>query len=97
MDDAEKTPSEKIDDIMDNFNFRKVFEYMTETNWEWGNGNGDMHLPDESELRACARSLLKIVTKDKDETAIFCSSGGFHALRYGDTFALHFSIAHWDC
>ena len=91
------TISEKIDNIMDNFNFREVHEYMQRANWEWGDGNGGMHIPSEPELRVCARSLLKMVAEDMEESVVFCSTGGFFAIRDGDTIALNFSIEDWNC
>lgn len=48
---------DKIDDIMDNFDFSKVETIMKATNWTWASTNG---VPAEHELRKQARELLKV-------------------------------------
>lgn len=47
---------EMIDDIMDNFDFDKVHRCMTALEWHWSGCDG---VPEKSELRKCARKILK--------------------------------------
>ena len=47
-----------IDQIMDNFDFRKVADTMEKIGWHWARLEGP---PDEHELRRVARGLLKKV------------------------------------
>lgn len=62
----EKQPTmhqDKIDDIMDNFDFNKVETVMKATNWTWASTHG---VPVKHELRKQARELLKSVSKYYD-------------------------------
>ena len=68
--------SERIEEILESFNFEKVHAYMTLVKWTWG---GDKP-PSIAELKATARSLLGLaVTSEYDNSSI--STGGFVATR----------------
>ena len=88
---------DKIDDIMDNFNFNKVETVMKATNWTWASANG---VPAEHELRKQARKLLKSVSQHYVSELGFrysISTGGFKATKYYDGgLELEFIIAKWD-
>ena len=53
----EDTIQQEINNIMDTFDFRKVSEYMAETNWTWASTNG---VPEEWEIRSRARELMSL-------------------------------------
>ena len=88
---------DKIDDIMDNFNFNKVETIMKATNWTWASTHG---VPVEHELRKQARELLKSVSQHYVSQLGFryaISTGGFKATKYYDgELELEFIVAKWD-
>ena len=69
----------QIDYIMDHFNFSKVQKAMEAVNWCWANTKG---VPEEPDLRVCARELLEDVAKEN--VGVTISSGGFHASKEED-------------
>jgi hypothetical protein len=97
MNDKLKTTQDRIDEIMDNFNFNKVEETMKALNWQWSSTNG---VPEQHELRKQARRLLKDVsTKNVSESDFryYISTGGFKATKYFDgDLALEFIVSSWD-
>ena len=88
---------DKIDDIMDNFDFNKVETVMKATNWTWASTHG---VPVEHELRKQARELLKSVSQHYVSQLGFryaISTGGFKATKYYDgELELEFIMAKWD-
>ena len=88
---------DKIDDIMDNFDFNKVETVMKATNWTWVSTHG---VPVEHELRKQARELLKSVSQHYVSELGFryaISTGGFKATKYYDgELELEFIVAKWD-
>lgn len=91
-----KTTQEKIDCIMDWFNFSKVEKAMNALNWIWSDGN----VPTEPQLRQTARRLLKDVsTKNVNEKDFkySISTGGFCATKYYDgELELQFIVSSWQ-
>ena len=87
----------KIDNIMDNFNFAKVEKAIQATGWRWASVEGT---PEESDLRKQARRLLKEVSvKYVKESDFRCyiSTGGFKATKYFDgELELEFIMASWE-
>ena len=82
----------KIDEILDNFDFVKVHKVMEHLDWKWSTENG-VRIPTIQELRVEARGLLKSTIKEN----ISCiSTGGFHAEKItdetGTSLALRFVI-----
>jgi hypothetical protein len=80
------TEQEKIDDIMDNFNFSRVKMIMQTLDWKWATEK-EMAVPSEPLLRSKARSLLKLVLSEiksieKKEHVI--ATGGFEAWAFKD-------------
>lgn len=61
---------ELIDEVMDNFDFKKVEQTMRFLNWTWVN-----EVPNEKRLRSCVRDLIK--TLQDDENCGFTATGGF--------------------
>ena len=88
---------DKIDDIMDNFDFNKVETVMKATNWTWASTHG---VPVEHELRKQARELLKSVSQHYVSELGFryaISTGGLKATKYYDgELELEFIVAKWD-
>jgi len=69
----------KIDEVMDMFDFARVLQIFRALKWHWGYGE-DAHIPEEHELRDTARGLLKKLKKEK---LALISSGGFTARKVG--------------
>ena len=83
--------SKQIDEIMDNFDFRKVAEVMEHLGWGWC-GSG-YEVPTESEIRSTARRLLQDVSRKLPSNV---STGGFRAQSYEDgNLTLEFVLAEW--
>jgi hypothetical protein len=72
------TLDEQIDEIMDNFDFRRVHEMMKAVNWTWG----DDGVPEEPELRTHARQLLREIAHQEFYSS--SGSGGFEAFKRKD-------------
>ena len=53
-----KSDTEKIDEIMNEFNFAKVHEVMQKTKWVWGPLNGKIKTPAIKDIKAEARRLM---------------------------------------
>jgi hypothetical protein len=97
---------EKIDEIMDYFDFGRVHKVMKMLNWSWH----DEGVPEKQELKACARKLLKdlaekpIPKEHKNNWNLEASLGGFTAKRFGrmegrepwEHFSLIFYIDFWS-
>lgn len=84
---------EAIDEIMDNFDFDKVFRVMKFLEWGWM----DYGVPSVSDLRGTARVLLKECIKSKSDV----STGGLCAYYYefdgiGVILKLKFVVEEWD-
>jgi hypothetical protein len=61
----------QLDEIMDQFDFRKVAEHMSKTNWKWHDA-----VPDEYEIRQRVRQRIRKLAKEhKGDQQEFC--GGF--------------------
>lgn len=69
--------TEKIDEVLDKFDFEKVHHVMEFLEWTWG-GDEDSHIPDIPELRKTARKLLKDASEIKKGRRC-TSTGGFYA------------------
>jgi coenzyme F420-reducing hydrogenase gamma subunit len=77
----------QIDDIMDSFDFARARRMMEAVDWKW-EIEGERRVPDEWELRKEARRQLKWVV----ESGGCIGSGGFMAMRQGDTLRLFFGL-----
>jgi len=86
---------EKIDEIMESFDFESVHNHMKKTKWKWGM---DDNTPTIGELKEEASRMLNDLV---DDDLIFVSTGGFTAIKYkGDEWAridLFFSSADTMC
>ena len=66
--------SQRIEDIMDEFDFDRVHRVMEFLNWTWADEFGGVCVPLKSEVRKRARALLNESAKSKESL----STGGFH-------------------
>ncbi len=90
----------QIDDVMDNFDFRKVERYMRRVAWRWarpvpeeGNGRVEEYVPTEQDLRREARAMLaKTVGR---EGGVF-GMGGFWATFRSGQLRLVFELTSWE-
>lgn len=91
---------DKIDTIMDNFDFNRVENAMRATNWTWCSASEPDGIPTQSEIRESARRLLKEVsqkTVSKNSFRYYISTGGFRATKYYDgELELEFIISSWE-
>ena len=71
----EQAIQHQIDEIMDEFDFRKVADYMKGTDWKWHNAEDGV--PSEQEIRKSVRSTM-IEMANRDE---FCYYSGGMLIR----------------
>lgn len=94
-----KNIQDDIDNIMDNFDFRKVHEVMTMLNWKWGLSP---EVPTESEIRANARRKMKRAVEETQRLKLneySCESGGLRVDVTVDNdifISLSFVLTSWD-
>lgn len=75
--DLENKVKERIDEIMEYFDFEKVHSVMTMMNWEWR----DSGVPSIDELKQTARHYLDTALDNCHRQTYFTGSGGF-TVRY---------------
>jgi hypothetical protein len=85
--------SNEIIEVVDNFNWEKVHNYMTQNHWTWdfgsdGNGNRIRSVPNIDILKKTAHRLLAEAVKIKG----FSSTGGLYATCSKDELSLFFYI-----
>jgi len=77
-----KTDQEKINSIMERFNFAKVHDVMVETDWRWAWGMGQLNeglrVPTIEEIRFHARRML-VEACEENQYQMEC--GGFRVVR----------------
>lgn len=85
---------DKINTIMDNFDFAKVARVMQCLKWTWAMNDGNS-VPIESEIRQKARKLLNMVYENQ---ASSISGGGFTAYYDKEDYSLRleFVIEEFD-
>ena len=90
-DEVKKEPLEKmVDEILDEFNFARVYKAMEAVDWKWATVNGGKSTPNIDDLRETAERLLRGAAKSrlgdyKDshwELGIINGTGGFQATAY---------------
>jgi hypothetical protein len=77
---------EKIDDVLDNFDFEKVAIAMKALRWKYYD---DAEYPSAERMRVLAKDLLKGVCSDKRKKAKH-ASGGFVASKRKNSLSLRF-------
>ena len=93
---------ELIDEIMDEFDFRRVHKTMEFLNWHWGGRGvpaGELRVPSLAELRKEARRMLKDCCLEGHYST---ESGGLRAEYFAETvdevewMRLSFILADWS-
>lgn len=54
-----KENKNKVNNIMENFNFENVHKIMTILNWKWSMGNGEERVPSLHEIKKEAKRMLE--------------------------------------
>jgi len=87
---------EKIEQIMENFDFENVHTVMVALEWEWYFGHGVSGIPSVGALKKKAMRLLSGVCDAtcEDDTRI-SSSGGFEAKYHDGCLSLSFIVEEW--
>lgn len=86
---------DKIEQVMDGFDFEKVYQVMKLLDWQWENPDNLGAIPGIERLKATARRLLQEVAEDRDFSRH--STGGFYATKHEDgELALEFLIEYSD-
>lgn len=83
----------QITDIMNWFNFNKVWKVMEHLNWGWANTGGEV--PSVSQIRDHAQKLLEHVDEDFESNG-WIACGGFKAEKVEGRLALYFIVEMWD-
>jgi hypothetical protein len=99
--ELEKSEIMRIEDIMNNFDFKKVHSVMVLMNWQWYSSISKTGVPALREIKKTAKRLLNdalICSRENKNVDIEISTGGFKA-RYAfstDSLHLYFIISDWD-
>ena len=72
------TDEEKIDEVLEEFDFDKVHEVMNFLKWKWVDNNDSMSIPSHYRIIEEAKSLLYSCKKEKDNI-VTIATGGFMA------------------
>ena len=106
MNDIEKIEylQQRIDEVMDWFDFDKVHSVMTILKWYWGGEDGVPQIPEIQILRKHVRDYMKqtyydLLNENKDFYAM--ASGGFvvECIKDEDGFIqfnVRFELANWN-
>lgn len=100
-----------LDDIMMNFDFKKVHDIMQFLNWTWFNKNNTYTVPTIDEIRSSAKALcLECIDRHidlrKDNPGIYSYAMGTGGLRVVTLYdeeddnwnvELSFEAAQWNC
>ena len=78
-----------IDDIIKNFDWEKVHEYMTHVNWQWFKSNA---VPTIEEMQQEVRRMYRDA---KEKKLRFISTGGFTLFRNDHEYWLLFAVTDW--
>lgn len=92
--EMKKWQKKAIEEIMDNFDFKKVRKAMLALDWRWMDID---RVPFVSELREEAKRML-VDTTDKDENPYYLSSSGFDAVCDTEKKAMRliFYVTEWE-
>lgn len=83
---------EKIEQIMENFDFEKVHKVMVALEWEWHFGHGCSGIPSVHTLKEEASRLLSDAWMIKTTV----STGGFSAVYNDGCLSLSFIVEEWE-
>ena len=85
----DRTIEEKIECILDTFDFERVRTAMGALQWGWYCTG---MIPTVNEMRKTAKRLLDLVANEPNDDVPCWHSGGFWATRYEQSFLLQFVI-----
>ena len=87
------TPEQQnwLDEFMDHFDFTRVARAMKSLQWFWVR-NGQKKIPEEYEIRAEARRILRMAIDEKS----IVSTGGFVAELCSDGLSLKFVLHDYE-
>ncbi len=74
----------KIEQVLERFDFERVLEFMTATNWAWHDGEGPNGVPTLAQLRECAEELLSNLVFNLSGAIARIETGGFVAEKLSD-------------
>jgi hypothetical protein len=77
-----KLSAERIEAMLEHFDFVRLHHALLAINWQWSRGAGTEHVPDVSEMKRAARDLLQNV----GDTVVGSRTGGFNAYISHDEF-----------
>ena len=83
--------ADRINEVMDSFDFGKVAIAMRAVGWTWGSATAEDGIPSEKELRQRARRLLNDCGPNQT-----LRTGGFSAYREGAEYGLEFLLDRFD-
>lgn len=86
---------EKIEKVMQGFNFEEVYQVMKLLDWQWKNTDNLGAIPGIDRLKATARMLLEEVAED-DRDFSHIGTGGFYATKEDGELSLEFLIEYFD-
>jgi len=103
----DQTTKEKLEYIIEKFNFERVHLTMTHLDWGWINKSIGLTVPTMLRLKTSARDLLSRayseLMKHTDRSEYTCGTGGFEATCWSDPenigefgFTLKFVLTEWD-
>lgn len=86
----------QINEIIENFDWLRVHNHMTHTNWTWASARtpSGPTVPSFPKLISHATKLLQAVA-ESPEKITWTASGGFFALKFNGILRLHFEITSW--
>ncbi len=80
-----------IDDIIRNFDWEKVHEYMTRIDWKWYR-NSTHRVPTIDEMQ---QEIRRMYRDAKEKKLRFISTGGFTLFRNDYEYWLLFAVTDW--
>lgn len=80
-------------EIMENFDFAKVHDYMVAKDWKWAHSDGSYRTPTIEELKSTADMLLNKLVWVGDTS--YVATGGFHAIKFDWGMKLFFAIENY--
>lgn len=74
----------KIEQVIERFDFKRVLDFMTAVNWTWHDGEGSNGVPTLAQLRECAKELLSNLVFNLSGAIVHIETGGFVAEKLPD-------------
>lgn len=87
------TTEDKINYVLDSFDFECVHKAMVALKWKWHIPDDEPRVPCIFDLRQAARKLLNAVVKEKVYRS---GTGGFHVINHDGVLTLQFIVSESD-